>query len=52
MMTVTEAGIDPEAAFRPLVDPASERWWERDQPVLAVLTELEQDGRRGRPEAP
>lgn len=29
MMTVTEAGIDPEAAFRPLVGPASERWWER-----------------------
>ncbi|HMS87787.1 MAG TPA: hypothetical protein PKE56_05055 [Acidimicrobiales bacterium] len=29
MMTVTAAGIDPEEAFRPLVGPVSERWWER-----------------------
>lgn len=29
MTTVTDAGIDPEAVFRPLVGPLSERWWER-----------------------
>jgi hypothetical protein len=29
METVTGAGIDPEAVFRPRLGPVSERWWVR-----------------------
>ncbi|HTO00001.1 MAG TPA: hypothetical protein VL068_04925 [Microthrixaceae bacterium] len=29
MMAVTDAGIDPEAVFRPMVGPVSEQWWVR-----------------------
>jgi hypothetical protein len=29
MKTVTDSGIDPEAVFRPLLLPVSERWWRR-----------------------